>query len=111
MFVVFRFLAHCIRIVKNGQLLDQPFLDIAAKVSTSGSERGLLGLAFHPDYKTNGQFFVDYTREPEGATAAVKGRDLGAESMFESWSPYFTGYTMPQASAFPASMWRFTASG
>ncbi|WP_031529324.1 PQQ-dependent sugar dehydrogenase [Dyadobacter crusticola] len=36
------------------------FLDIKNKV-TSGGERGLLGLAFHPDYKTNGFFFVNYT--------------------------------------------------
>ncbi|MCE7061360.1 sorbosone dehydrogenase family protein [Dyadobacter sp. CY343] len=36
------------------------FLDITSKV-TSGGERGLLGLAFHPDYKTNGFVFVNYT--------------------------------------------------
>ncbi|KQS31401.1 sorbosone dehydrogenase family protein [Dyadobacter sp. Leaf189] len=36
------------------------FLDIKNKV-TSGGERGLLGLAFHPDYKTNGFLFVNYT--------------------------------------------------
>lgn len=37
-----------------------PWLDIAARIS-SGGERGLLGLAFHPDFETNGRFFVDYT--------------------------------------------------
>jgi glucose/arabinose dehydrogenase len=57
-----------IRIVQNDQLLDRPFLDIAAKVSTDGNERGLLSVAFHPDYKSNGQFFVNYTRQPDGAT-------------------------------------------
>ena len=36
------------------------FLDISDEVA-SGGERGLLGLAFHPDYKNNGIFFVDYT--------------------------------------------------
>jgi glucose/arabinose dehydrogenase len=36
------------------------FLDIRSKV-TSGGERGLLGLAFHPDFKTNGYFYVNYT--------------------------------------------------
>jgi glucose/arabinose dehydrogenase len=36
------------------------YLDIKRKV-TSGGERGLLGLAFHPDFKTNGYFFVNYT--------------------------------------------------
>ena len=37
------------------------FLDIIRKVD-SGGEKGLLGLAFHPDFKTNGYFFVNYTR-------------------------------------------------
>jgi glucose/arabinose dehydrogenase len=57
-----------IRIIQNGQLLDQLFLDIVDKVSTSGNERGLLSVAFHPDYAANGQFFVNYTRQPDGAT-------------------------------------------
>jgi len=37
------------------------FLDIRDRVNDSGNEEGLLGLAFHPDYETNGFFFVDYT--------------------------------------------------
>ena len=37
------------------------FLDIGARVATTGSERGLLGLAFHPQYASNGRFFVRYT--------------------------------------------------
>ena len=37
-----------------------PFLNLSSLVSTGG-ERGLLGLAFHPDYATNGYFFVNYT--------------------------------------------------
>jgi glucose/arabinose dehydrogenase len=49
-----------IRIVQDGQLLDTPFLDIVSKVGTGG-ERGLLGLAFHPDYATNGFFYVNYS--------------------------------------------------
>ena len=36
------------------------FLNIADR-GVSGGERGLLGLAFHPDYATNGYFYVDYT--------------------------------------------------
>src|SRR5262245_2744660 len=46
-----------IRIVKNGQLLATPFLDIRSKVQ-SGGERGLLSVAFHPNYSANGFFFV-----------------------------------------------------
>ncbi|MEM1448156.1 MAG: PQQ-dependent sugar dehydrogenase [Planctomycetota bacterium] len=49
-----------IRIVQNGVLLPTPFLDIDPIVQ-SGGERGLLGLAFHPEYQTNGRFFVNYT--------------------------------------------------
>jgi glucose/arabinose dehydrogenase len=46
--------------VKDGVLLAEPFLDLSAKVSTDG-ERGLLGLAFDPDYATTGSFVVHYT--------------------------------------------------
>ncbi len=49
-----------IRIVKNGTLLGTPFLDISSLVSR-GSEQGLLGLAFHPGFRTNRRFYVDYT--------------------------------------------------
>ena len=49
-----------IRIVQAGQLLARPFLDITDRVA-SGGEEGLLGLAFHPDYASNGYFYVDYT--------------------------------------------------
>ena len=49
-----------IRILRNGRLLEQPFLDIASRVR-SGGEQGLLSMAFHPDYRTNGWFFVNFT--------------------------------------------------
>jgi glucose/arabinose dehydrogenase len=44
----------------RGNKLSTPFLDIDPQVST-GSERGLLGLAFHPNYASNGYFYVNYT--------------------------------------------------
>ena len=47
------------------------FLDIRGLV-LAGSERGLLGLAFHPGYETNRRFFVDYTRRPDGATVIAE---------------------------------------
>ena len=55
-----------IRVIKNGSLLPTPFLDLSAQVS-GASEQGLLGLAFHPQYTTNGRFVVDYTN-PSGDT-------------------------------------------
>ncbi len=49
-----------IRIIRDGALLATPFLDIQGDVACCGEE-GLLGLAFHPDYATNGWFFVYHT--------------------------------------------------
>lgn len=49
-----------IRIVQNGQTLATPFLNISNRVG-SGGERGLLSLAFPPDYATKGYFYVNYT--------------------------------------------------
>ncbi|MDQ3606229.1 MAG: PQQ-dependent sugar dehydrogenase [Gemmatimonadota bacterium] len=49
-----------IRIVRNGSLLATPFLDIRDRVG-SGGERGLLSMAFHPQYAANGFFYVNYT--------------------------------------------------
>ncbi len=45
----------------DGTIQKQPFLDVSGLVSASGNERGLLGLAFHPQFKTNGQFYINYT--------------------------------------------------
>ncbi|MBI3817309.1 MAG: PQQ-dependent sugar dehydrogenase [Planctomycetes bacterium] len=55
-----------IRIIKNGVLLSAPFLDLTDKVEFNG-EDGLNGLAFHPNYAQNGQFFVSYDRKPDMA--------------------------------------------
>jgi glucose/arabinose dehydrogenase len=57
-----------LRIIKDGRLLDQPYLDMTDKVTTNGNEQGLLSVAFHPAYQNNGQFWVNYTRVPDGAT-------------------------------------------
>ena len=50
-----------IRIIQSGTLVVEPFLDLTAKVE-SGGEEGLLGLAFHPSFSSNGRFFVYYTQ-------------------------------------------------
>ena len=47
-------------VISDNVLLAEPFLDITGLVSCCG-ERGLLGLAFHPDYSENGFFFVNYS--------------------------------------------------
>ena len=62
-----------IRILDHeGQILETPFLDLTEIVNTSGNERGLLGMAFHPQYHENGYFFVNYTRTPDGATVVAR---------------------------------------
>jgi hypothetical protein len=49
-----------IRIFRGGSLVTRPFLDISSRVS-NGSEQGLLGLAFHPQFSANRRFYVYYT--------------------------------------------------
>jgi glucose/arabinose dehydrogenase len=65
-----------IRIIKDGALIEDAFLDIDDRVSCCG-ERGLLGLDFHPDFETNGRFFVDYTNN-NGDTVVARYR-VGAD--------------------------------
>jgi len=48
----------------GSQVLTTPFLDIRSLVDDGGNEQGLLGLAFHPDYASNGHFYVNYTYDP-----------------------------------------------
>lgn len=49
-----------VRIVKSGDLLSASYIDISRSVS-GGGERGLLGLAFHPSYESNGKLYLSYT--------------------------------------------------
>ena len=66
-FVVERF--GRIRVIRNGVLRTTPFLDLRTRVNTSG-EGGLLSIAFQPDYRTSGRFYVAYT----DATMTLKVR-------------------------------------
>lgn len=62
-----------IRVWAAGALRSRPFLDLTGRV-LAGGERGLLGLAFHPQFSTNRRFFVNYTRQPDGATVVSEFR-------------------------------------
>jgi glucose/arabinose dehydrogenase len=64
LFVVER--AGRIVVVRDGQKLDPPFLDIAGDVRAGGGEQGLLSMAFAPDYATSGRFYVYYTANRPG---------------------------------------------
>ncbi len=66
-----------IQVVRGGQVAPTPFLDIASRIS-SGGERGLLGLAFHPQFATNRRFFVNYT-DRQGDTHIAEFRGASAD--------------------------------
>ena len=56
----------------NGTINPANFLTLTTATIATGGERGLLGLAFHPNYATNGFFFVNYTRAGDGATVIAR---------------------------------------
>ena len=62
-----------ILIYDGTRILPVPFLDISSLVSCCG-ERGLLSVAFHPNYKTNGYFYVNYTEKRAGDTVIARYR-------------------------------------
>jgi len=61
-----------IRVVRGGVLLGTPYLDLSREVSR-GMEQGLLSMAFHPRFRENGFFFVNYT-DRGGDTRVVRYR-------------------------------------
>jgi glucose/arabinose dehydrogenase len=64
-----------IRVRINGRLRARPFLNLSRSV-TDGSEQGLLSMAFHPQYRRNHLFYVDYTNR-NGDTRVVEYRSRG----------------------------------
>jgi glucose/arabinose dehydrogenase len=65
-----------VRVILNGQLQEQPFVDVSEQVANV-SERGLLGLAFHPAYATNGLFYLHFSSS--GANGIATGTGVVAE--------------------------------
>jgi glucose/arabinose dehydrogenase len=65
-------------ILTGTQVLPAPFLDITARVGSNGSERGLLSVAFHPQYAQNRFFFVDYT-DLSGNTVIARYETLASD--------------------------------
>ena len=61
-----------IRVVQNGTVLSTDFLDLISAIS-SGGERGLLGMAFAPNYAASGRFYVNFT-DPGGNTVVARFR-------------------------------------
>src|SRR5262245_38950996 len=54
------------------KLRDTAYLDLGDKVDEQGSEQGLLGLAFHPNFANNGKLYVFYTENPDGSEVIVE---------------------------------------
>jgi glucose/arabinose dehydrogenase len=69
LFIVQR--AGQILIYKNGALLSTPFLNIQSIVNSLEGEQGLLGLAFHPNYETNGRFYTLHTDQNKSIVLSV----------------------------------------
>ena len=64
-----------IRVVQPGVTAPTNFIDLSSKITvpvSAGDERGLLGMTFHPQFATNGKFYVNYTRVGDGATQIVE---------------------------------------
>jgi len=68
-----------VQIVRDGQRVSRPFLDLSDQVST-GSEQGLLSLAFAPDYRRSGLLYVDYT-DTAGDTRVVEYRRSSSDPL------------------------------
>jgi glucose/arabinose dehydrogenase len=66
-----------VRIIKDGVLLTDLFLDLSSRIS-GGGEQGLLGMAFYPDYATSGRFIVHFT-DPAGTTTLSDVADPASE--------------------------------
>jgi glucose/arabinose dehydrogenase len=68
-----------IRVIEDGRLLEEPFLDIGRLVQ-SGGEQGLLSVAFHPGYARNHRFYVNYT-DVNGDTRVIEYRSSGGRAL------------------------------
>ncbi|MDX2018917.1 MAG: PQQ-dependent sugar dehydrogenase [Deltaproteobacteria bacterium] len=101
-------LSGIIRILRDGKLEPTPFADFTDSVMIAGndgtSERGLLNLALHPQFKTNGRFFVFYTRraaDPLSSGAAgdiviAEGKQSTTPDKAETTLKVFTTVTHPE---------------
>ena len=66
-----------IHVIDAGTSAEEPFLDISHLITAEQPEQGLLGLAFHPAYRENGRFFVNYTNRKGNTVIAEYGASLG----------------------------------
>lgn len=108
-----------IRIIEDGKLISNPFLDIRDQVGDSGNEQGLLGLAFHPRYEENGYFFINYT-DNQGDTVVSRFQvsavpdqaDAGSEEVVLTIAQPYGNHNGGQVSFGPEGyLWISTGDG
>lgn len=75
--------AGLIRIIEEGQVRDEPFLDLRDSVDDSSSEMGLLGLAFHPAYADNGRLYVYHSAQTASGEGSHESRVVELSVMEE----------------------------
>jgi len=104
-----------IRVVKDGNLLATPFLDISNQVNATDEKQGLLGLAFHPRFADNGKFYVYYTANGSNvvvaeytATGRVAGRQSASPVTRSNWLPCL-GHSTVRSSASTSPVTRSTS--
>lgn len=86
-----------ILVFQDGQVLGRPFLDITARVGSRGQEQGLLSVAFHPRYRDNGYFYVNYTNL-QGTTVISRFIVSADPNLAEAGSEHIL-LTIPQPAA------------
>jgi glucose/arabinose dehydrogenase len=69
-----------VEVVRDGEPVSRPFLDLRDLITSSGDEQGLLSLAFAPDYRKSGLLYVDYT-DTAGDTRVVEYRRSSSDSL------------------------------
>lgn len=78
--------------------IKEVFIDLSNQISMEGSEMGLLGLDFHPDFRQNGYFYVNYTTQEETVISRFKAdpesyeTDLNSETIFMRFPQPYTNH-------------------
>ncbi len=105
-------------LIKDEVLQPTAFLDIQNLVRSTGNEQGLLGLAFHPDFSTNGRFFVNYTASsPAGATVVAEYTAAGDADVANATGTILLTINQPESNhnggmlAFGADGYLYIGSG
>lgn len=84
-----------IKVAQAGSSATSDYLNLSTVVSNSGNERGLLGLAFHPNFENNRRFFVYYTRQSDGAIEIAEYVQNAANPNVADPNPVRTIITIP----------------